>query len=615
MNKRSSWYKNLIRDTSLSKKLIAFMLIQLITLSVVITIISYYSASKSMQEHSVSFANELLTAKTYQVSEYLRRVEQYSQDILYEDSIYTLLEKTVGFEHDDVFAERDRMAILEETGGPVINTFSKNIMTRVEIQSMALLDSNGEVWISQDDNSKDFDLATFLNTEESYRMIHTKLGDESSNIYIHQEDGIAQNVFFIRSLSSPDTYEPIGYFVMMTDFSYLNSLLLSSEEEVGYSLMLVAGDGTAIYQAGGVTEGVYSYLDKDILWQVDRENGLLYTRGEVQGTDWTLIAVQDLSVLFADTVFLRNTLLVITGIAVIIFGFLSIVFASDILKPVQRMITSMKRVQGGETGVNVKVDRNDELGYMSKTFNDMIRKNERLVRSIYRAEITKKDAELQALQSQINPHFLYNTLESISWHARLKDVPEISEMVEDLAEIMEAGIGKNEEFITLKTELEYIDTYLRIMKRRFEDRLTTEIHAENELTGYKVPKLLIQPLIENAIYHGIDKATEGGFIKLDAFKDEMFVYIRVTNSGRPITDGELETINSHLIMPSDEYFYNLRENQRTNVGIENVNRRIKLYFGEEYGLKIAKNEDGHTQVTALLPHGGMDEVQSSSDRR
>ncbi len=615
MTKKTSWYKSITRDISLKQKLIGFMIIQLFTLSVAITIISYYSASKSMQEHSVSFASELLSTKTYQVSEYLRRVEQYSQDILYEDSIYALLGQTADFDSSDLFAERDRMGILEEYGGPVINTFSKTIMSRVEIQSMALLDENGELWISQDDNSKDFDIATFLKTDATEIIMRGSMNQDNTHLYIHKEDGEAKNIFVIRELSSPDTYEPLGYFVLMTDYAYFHSLLESSEEEAGYKLMLVSGDGTVIYQAGGAVEGVYSYIDRDILWQVDRDNGVLYTRGEVQSTDWTLIAVQDLSVLFSDTVFLRNTLLAISGVAVLIFGLLSIVFASDILKPVQRMIASMKRVQGGETGVNVKVDRNDELGYMSKTFNNMIRKNEQLVRSIYRAEITKKDAELQALQSQINPHFLYNTLESISWRARLSGVDEISEMVEDLAEIMEAGVGKSEEFIPLSVELEYIDTYLRIMKRRFEDRLKTKIAADEELLNYKVPKLLIQPLIENAIYHGIDKASEGGFIDLSAYTDKVYVYIKVINSGRPITEGEMETINSHLIMPSDEYFYNLRENQRSNVGIENVNRRIKLYFGEEYGLKISKDENGHTQVTAMLPRGGMDEVQSSTDRR
>ena len=606
---KAKWYKKIFAPLSLKKKLIGFMLIQTVTISALVTVFSYYNASVSMQRHSIGFSTELLSTKTYQVSEYLRRSEQYSQDILYENVIYELLEKTVDFDHEHIYAEGNKMEILEELGGPVINLFSKTIMSRVEIQSLALLDNMGEIWVSQDDNSKDFDIATFLDAGVFGDMKDATENDDSSHIYIHEKDGIAQHIFFVRRLSSPDNYNDLGYFVMMADFTYFNSLLESSEEQQGYSLILTAAEGgTVIYQAGTGLNGVSKYLKKNILWQVDRENGVLYTRGEVEGTDWILIAVQDLNVLFKDTVVLRNTLIVIAAAVILVFVLLSITMAGDILKPVQRLIASMKRVQSGETGVNVKVDRNDELGYMSKTFNNMIRKNEMLVRSIYRAEITKKDAELQALQAQINPHFLYNTLESISWRARLSNVPEISEMVEDLADIMEAGVGKSEEFIPLSTEIEYIEKYFRIMKRRFEERLKTKIDVERELLDYKVPKLLMQPLIENAIYHGIDKAAKGGHIELSAKKDGNYIIMTVTNSGKAMCEKEIENINILLRMHSDEYFYNLRENQRSNVGIENVNRRIKLYYGEQYGLGISKNSEGHTVVTAVLPSGGMDEI-------
>ena len=605
---KKPWYKRLFAPLSLKKKLIGFMLIQTVTISALVTVFSYYNASISMQRHSIGFSTELLATKTYQVSEYLRRLEQYSQDILYEKSIYMLLDETVDFYHEYIYAENNKMAILEERGGPVINLFSKTIMSRVEIQSLALLDNAGELWVSQDNNSKDFDIASFLGSGVFESMKDATESDESPHIYIYKRDNLAQNIFFIRRLSSPETYNRLGYFVMMADFGYFNSLLAGSEEQQGYSLILTAGKDTVLYQTGTGLNGAFSYLEKNILWQVDHENDVLYTRGEVANTDWTLIAVQDLNVLFKDTVVLRNTLVGIAAAVILVFVLLSITMAGDILKPVQRLINSMKRVQSGETGVNVKVDRNDELGYMSKTFNDMIRKNEMLVRSIYRAEITKKDAELQALQAQINPHFLYNTLESISWRARLSGVDEISDMVEDLAEIMEAGVGKSEEFIPLSTEIEYIEKYFRIMKRRFEDRLKTAIDVDPDLLGYKVPKLLMQPLIENAIYHGIDKASKGGFIELLAKKDENRVAITVTNSGKAMQEKEIEKINSLLMMHSDEYFYNLRENQRNNVGIENVNRRIKLYYGEQYGLNISKNSQGHTQVTAVLPLGGMDEI-------
>ncbi len=611
---KPKWFNKIIKSPSLRKKLIGFMLLQSVTISVLVTIFSYYNASLSMQKHSINFSTELLSAKTYQVSEYLHRLEQYSQDILYEDSIYTLLEKAVGFDYEDLYSEKNKMAIWEESGAPVINLFSKTIVSRVEIQSLAIYDNEGKLWASQDDSSKDFNLASFLDEDLFFNIRESADGENTTHLYIQEEEGKALRLFLVRRLSSPDTYEPLGYFVMMADFTYFNSLLASSEQQQGYSLILIAENDTLLYQTAVGLDGVMVYLGKNVLWEVDKKGGVLYNRGEVEGTDWTLVAVQDLSVLFSDTLALRNTLLVLTVVTVMLFALLSFAMAKDILKPVERLIKSMKRVKNGETGVNVKVDRQDELGYMSKTFNDMIRENEMLVRSIYRAEITKKDAELQALQSQINPHFLYNTLESISWSARLAGVNGISEMVEDLGKIMEAGVGKSEEFIPLAKEVEYIETYLRIMKRRFEDRLKTKIEIDPEIMEYKVPKLLIQPLVENAIYHGIEKSTKGGFVELRAKKEGCCLIITVTNSGKSISNGEIEAINKGLSMHSDEYFFNLRKHQRKNVGIENVNRRIKLYFGEEYGLEMAKNDEGHTVVTARLHLEGMDETQSITDR-
>lgn len=599
------------KTKSMRKRLVGFIILQMVVIALIISVISYLNASSAMQRRAVGFSNKLLSMISYQIDEYLRHMEQYSQDVLYEKSIYNILDQTENFSYNDVYAEKLKRNILHKDGMPVINLFAKTIISRVEIQSVALLDNYGKIWVCDNDKSKDIDIELFLKGD-LLENIKASAKDKAGklSIYLHTKENKVENIFFVRSVYSPDTYKQLGYFVILADTDYFYKILSNAAQGEGFGTALLGENGEVIYKTSDVkvNKSINDFLSKDIDWQINNTDNLLLSRSTVNYSNWDMVATQRLEVLFEDIFNLRNILMIITAIVISVFSLISLAMATDILKPIKRLTTAIERMKKGETEVSVVVDREDELGYLSKTFNEMAEKNEMLVRSIYRAQITNKDAKLQALQSQINPHFLYNTLESISWTARLKGVDEISEMVEDLADIMEAGIGKNETFIPLQMEVEYIDKYLRIMKKRFEDRLETNKKIDESLLKYKIPRLLIQPLIENAIYHGIDRSSKGGFVDIIAMKTEEAIEIIVCNSGKGISEEEIERINSHLSIPSDDYFYNLRDNQKHNVGLENVNRRIKLYYGEKYGIKISRSRDGYTEVTATLPLGGMDEV-------
>ena len=192
--------------------------------------------------------------------------------------------------------------------------------------------------------------------------------------------------------------------------------------------------------------------------------------------------------------------------------------------------------------------------------------------------------------------------------ARLKSVDEISDMVGDLATIMKMSMGKGDSFTSIENEIRHSDRYLNIMKKRFADRLKVIKRIDSSLSLYQIPKLLIQPLIENAIYHGIDKRREGGYIYIGITKDEDHVKLMICDSGKGIDENDVKIINKQLLKTSDDYFYNLKENQKSNIGIENVNRRIKLYFGEQYGIKIESKLNHYTKVVAVLPLEGISGV-------
>ena len=466
--------KKVFKIKTLSKRLWLFISLLLLILVITTVVFSYYSAAAAMRKGAISFSQEILDMKAQSIDNYIDHMNQYSLDVLYEPSIYDILTSAKEMDKRQVFVEREIKEILQNEGVTVMNLFLKTIIAREEIQSIALLDNDGMIWVYDNDDAKETEIQTLID-EDMFADL-SQLAKEAQGkqiIYLNVEDGAASQIFFVRGVYSQDNYEQLGYLVFLANEDYFGDIISSNIKENAFSVILYDNKGTPVHisEEAVLLSATQEFLQKGIVWQVNRDQNMLYVRANVKNADWSLVSMQKLDILFADIHKFRKLLIISGGVMSIIFSVFSWIFARDTVKPIVEITKAMERVRSGETDVDVAVDRDDELGYMGSTFNTMVKENQTLVKDIYRAQITKKDAELQALQSQINPHFLFNTLETISWTARLKNVDEISEMVEDMAEIMKAGIGKGEPLIELKTELEYIDTYLSIMKKRFADRV------------------------------------------------------------------------------------------------------------------------------------------------
>ncbi len=201
----------------------------------------------------------------------------------------------------------------------------------------------------------------------------------------------------------------------------------------------------------------------------------------------------------------RLWLIILMIATLTIMSMFSILMAIDIINPINKLVKSIKKVQEDKVYEEIAVDRMDELGYLSNCFNKMSLEIDILVNKVYKEQLTRREAELKALQAQINPHFLFNTLESINWMAMLNEAPQISEMVTSLSSLIEASIGKGNPLISIKEELRYVDSYILIMKKnRYGERLIYNKDVDDEI-NIQVPRLVLQPIVENAIYHGIGK--------------------------------------------------------------------------------------------------------------
>ncbi len=282
--------------------------------------------------------------------------------------------------------------------------------------------------------------------------------------------------------------------------------------------------------------------------------------------------------------------------------------------PVERMMQASKRMEAGEMGIEVEGGRmpNLEFQYMKESFDSMSAQVKYLFDYVYDEKLARKDAQIQALQAQINPHFLNNTLEMMNWQARMSGDMVVSKMIESLGTVLDYRMNRaNVKEIHLVEELQCIDAYFYIMSMRFGQRLSIEREIDEELLYIMVPPLILQPIVENAIVHGVE-TIKNGTIWLKIYHDEDNVYLQVRNTGKEMTEEAKERI--HAILEGDETQLPKHTGRHTSIGIRNVNQRIRLVYGEEYGLTITQNEKLETISTITLPYHNETEGKSLKER-
>lgn len=311
-------------------------------------------------------------------------------------------------------------------------------------------------------------------------------------------------------------------------------------------------------------------------------------------TNWKTIGVFSLNETLNEVTILRHYSIFIGIVTLVLAIAAAFFFTASIAKPLSKLRSLMKKAEDGDLSVRFNSRYNDEIGQLGNSFNTMIKEISNLVDMVYVEQRRKREAELKTLQAQIKPHFLYNTLYTIQWMAQERGAQDIVAIVGALANLFRIGLSKGKEMISVYEELEHVQSYLAIQKARYEDKLTYEVTYDEEVLNYSVLKLILQPLVENAIYHGLNGRRGGGNIKITAQIKDKKIYFCVTDNGIGITRSKLEEIEQLLE-------HNYVETVKTGLGIFNVNERIKLSFGSEYGLVYTSIYGEGTQVEVWHP--------------
>ncbi len=279
-------------------------------------------------------------------------------------------------------------------------------------------------------------------------------------------------------------------------------------------------------------------------------------------------------------------------IAIVLFS--SFQLAKTITRPIFKLQKLMKQAERGDLSVRFNSKYDDEIGDLGLSFNHMISKIDNLIKMVYVEQQNKRLAELKSLQEQIKPHFLYNTLDTISWMAREYEARDIVRLVDALTSMFRIGLSHGKDIISVKEEMTHVSNYLYIQKIRYKDKLNYRIDISEALLGYKVPKLILQPLVENAIYHGIKEKRGGGIITVTAATEDGLLIFKVHDDGAGIPAERLAQLNCQLSRHTEL-------DQKQSFGLFYIQEKIQLCYGKNYGISIDSRQGEETTVTVTLP--------------
>ncbi|WP_312645076.1 sensor histidine kinase [Hydrogenoanaerobacterium sp.] len=277
-------------------------------------------------------------------------------------------------------------------------------------------------------------------------------------------------------------------------------------------------------------------------------------------------------------------------------------FYRTISCPIDSLISAASRIEGGDLGYQINSDlHNQEFQYLTDAFNSMSARLKYQFERIYSEELALRDAKIMALQSQINPHFLNNTLEIINWEARLADNIKVSRMIEALSTMLDAAMDrKGKPVVRLSEEMMYADAYLYIISERLGKRLTVKKEIDETLLNQNVPRLILQPIIENAVEHGVQTQQKGNIV-IRVYSEEDKLILEVNNDGAMTEEDERHI--ARLLSPD----YDAKDESSSNLGICNVNLRLKMIYGENSGLTIKMDNNGHVVAKIIIDSAQLEQ--------
>ena len=440
-----------------------------------------------------------------------------------------------------------------------------------------------------------------LNDQQWYKDIIDKNGKEAI-VGIHNELPSNKRSPLIitvgRLVVKPFTHERLGVFWINVKPERLQELYKEVTLTPNTKQLIIDENNIVVFSNRNDEIGYTA--DPDIIGnsgagyyigKLNNERVLIVSKTS-QYTSWKVVNIIPYREFMEDIIFIRN-IFIISGIVLILLAvFISFIIANSISRPLKNLSTMMKLVEKGNFNVEIGIQGNDEIGQLSKTFNKMIVQIKELIENTIVEGEKKRIAELKALQSQINPHFMYNTLNVIKWMAQMQTADNITNTVDSLIYLLNFSARASADFISIRDEVEFLKHYISIMKLRYYNRFDALYDIDEEVYKYKTLKFMLQPFAENSIFHGFDQKRNGYHLILRAGMEDETVVFSIEDDGVGMLEDDVKKVLSEDMELKKSF---------NSIGISNVVKRIKLHFGNQYGVKISSIPGKGTKVVIDIP--------------
>ena len=575
---------------SLRQKMLSLFVLTLIVPLLAAGLLIYDRYSQDLLAHEIKASEQMLRETSRSIDDYLWRIEQLSFDIASNAYIQDILRD---FNPNRFIGPRVETAVFQ-------NLFGANRLYNQHVFYIKIANMEGESTLS---------VGNMPRLDRRLDDLFLDM-DHTRSLWIERQDvdvfGFNQTTFHLVSLYrwilDAHTDAPLGYVRIDIEADALNRLLSAHQYHADSSLYMTTGDGLIIaadraQNIGARLFDLYGHaLPADAAPPAERgfslsQDGTRYILSSPLATNrWHIVHVIPVRNIESLVASVRHYMFIIALFCLLFSLLLSAVVSSYITRPLKKLIHVIRKVRNGQIDVTFDVNTRDELALVATSFNqmlsgirDLLQKNERIKRQ-------ETIAVAKYLQSQINPHFLYNTLDSIRWTARRNRDLEVSKQIEMLSNLFRYYLHTDQtEYVTFRREIEQIEHYMAIQQFRFRDNLSCRIEFDEALMELYTIKLLLQPLVENAIVHGIENSTEDGFISIEGRIADGMVRIAVRDNG--------------IGFDATDWMRRLErdEGKAKSFALLNIHKRIHLHFGERYGIELHSEIGKGTVATLNLP--------------
>ncbi len=587
--------------SSIRMHMILFFSVLVLLALITFLIFSISYTQKSILENSNEYTKQLVDYVNQDINSYISYMENISTVVMNDQDVYDYLFKSdLTDEDENLLKSRIR------------DQFRTILSSRTDIYNIGILSGDERYLINDGQTMNEYSqkdkMSWYLETVEQTGELVL-----SSS---HVQDLIKDNYKWVVTLSStlqnPKKSGTDGLFFI--DLNYYDIDELCSSINLGKKgyIYIIDSNGEIIYhpQQQLILSEIRNEVIDEILehpketFQLDYQGETkLYTTSHSDKTGWTVVGVSYMSDLMKNETRIKKTYWEITALLILVAVVLAFIFSRMITLPIKQLQMTMEQAQEGNLMPVMIQASESEIISLNHSFNRMTEQIKQLMEKNVEEQRQKRKSEMKALQAQIKPHFLYNTLDSIIWMIEVGENEEGVEMTAALARFFRQSIGNSDEIVTIERELEYTKTYLEIQKMRYKDKMDFEISVNQEIMCEKIVKLVLQPLVENALYHGIEYKEGKGLIRIvGGYKENgerSDIILQVIDNGVGIDHDALQHIFDHKKGKTTE----------NGIGIPNIQERLHLYYGLEYGLLFESTKGEGTIVTVCIPREKDDQMQ------